>query len=155
VIFDGPPVLLVSDAIVLAGAVDGVLLVCQYRSTSRGALQRTQSQLEGMNSRIFGAVLNKVETRAGGYFRKAYREFYEYHEPGEHTGEAPQLKAGPESSQLQAEPAAGAEADETPTGEAALTTPAAAETGLRQPLANLSIPNRDRSTGDRSATGSD
>lgn len=103
VIFDGPPVLLVSDAMVLAGAVDGVLLVCQYRSTSRGSLQRTQLQLEAINARIFGAVLNKVETRAGGYFRKAYREFYEYHEPGEAgEGEAPpQLKSGT-TEQLQA-----------------------------------------------------
>jgi polysaccharide biosynthesis transport protein len=83
VIVDGPPVLLVSDAIVLAGAVDGVLLVCQYRSTSRGAFQRTQAQLEAINARIFGAVLNKVETRAGGYFRKVYREFYQYQEPEE------------------------------------------------------------------------
>jgi capsular exopolysaccharide synthesis family protein len=83
VIIDGPPVLLVSDAMVLAGAVDGVLMVCQYRSTSRGAFQRTQSQLEAMNARVFGAVLNMVETRAGGYFRKIYREFYEYQEPEE------------------------------------------------------------------------
>jgi succinoglycan biosynthesis transport protein ExoP len=92
VIFDGPPVLLVSDALVLAGAVDGVVLVCQYRSTSRGALQRTQSQLDGINARIFGAVLNKVETRAGGYFRKTYREFYQYSEPDEEGGaERPRL----------------------------------------------------------------
>jgi hypothetical protein len=55
-------------------------MVCQYRSTSRGALQRCTSQLATMGARIFGAVLNRVETRAGGYFRKTYREFYEYHE---------------------------------------------------------------------------
>ncbi len=83
VIFDGPPVLLVSDAMVLAGAVDGCVIVCEYRMTSRGALQRTQSSLDAIGARIFGAVLNKVQTRAGGYFRKAYREFYEYHEPEE------------------------------------------------------------------------
>lgn len=83
VIFDGPPVLLVSDAMVLGGAVDGVLIVCQYRTTSRGALQRTQAQLDAINARIFGAVLNRVESRAGGYFRKSYREFYEYHEAEE------------------------------------------------------------------------
>lgn len=83
VVFDGPPVLLVSDAMVLAGAVDGCLLVCQYRATSRGALQRTQASLEAINARIFGAVLNQVQSRAGGYFRKAYREFYEYQEPEE------------------------------------------------------------------------
>ncbi len=94
VIFDGPPVLLVSDAMVLAGAVDGVLLVCEYRSTSRGALQRTQSNLEAINARIFGAVLNKVQSRAGGYFRRAYREFYEYHEADDEAAAArPRLDA--------------------------------------------------------------
>lgn len=92
VIFDGPPVLLVSDAMVLAGSVDGCLLVCQYRQTSRGALQRTQASLGAINARIFGAVLNMVQTRAGGYFRKAYREFYEYHEVDEEAGDSlPQL----------------------------------------------------------------
>ncbi|HKQ49534.1 MAG TPA: polysaccharide biosynthesis tyrosine autokinase [Phycisphaerae bacterium] len=111
VIFDGPPVLLVSDAMVLAGSVDGVLLVCQYRETSRGALQRTQSQLEAMNSRIFGAVLNKVESRAGGYFRKAYREFYAYSEPSEESrGETPQLKSDVEGGQLRADDAGAAPA---------------------------------------------
>ncbi|HUN81803.1 MAG TPA: polysaccharide biosynthesis tyrosine autokinase [Phycisphaerae bacterium] len=83
VIFDGPPLLLVSDAMVLAASVDGVVMVCQYRSTSRGALQRCQSQLASMGARVFGAVLNRIETRAGGYFRKSYREFYEYHEAEE------------------------------------------------------------------------
>jgi polysaccharide biosynthesis transport protein len=80
VIFDGPPLLLVSDAMVLASLVDGVIMVCQYRVTSRGALQRSASQLASVGARIFGAVLNRVETRAGGYFRKSYREFYEYQE---------------------------------------------------------------------------
>jgi capsular exopolysaccharide synthesis family protein len=94
VIFDGPPVLLVSDAMVLAGSVDGCLLVCQYRATSRGALQRTQTSLGAINARIFGAVLNMVQTRAGGYFRKAYREFYEYHEVDEEAADSlPQLDA--------------------------------------------------------------
>lgn len=94
VIFDGPPVLLVSDSMVLAGAVDGVLVVCQYRATSRGAFQRTQNQLEAMNARVFGGVLNRVETRAGGYFRKVYREFYEYQSTEAlATSAAPRLEA--------------------------------------------------------------
>ncbi len=93
VIIDGPPVLLVSDAMVLAGAVDGVLLVCQYRVTSRGALQRARTQLDAMNARLFGAVMNEVQTRAGGYFRKVYREFYEYHElDEEEEGQLPRRR---------------------------------------------------------------
>ncbi len=78
VIFDGPPVLLVSDALVLAGAVDGVLLVCRFRNTSRGALTRARAQLDAINARILGAVLNAVQTTRGGYFRKHYRAFYDY-----------------------------------------------------------------------------
>jgi capsular exopolysaccharide synthesis family protein len=91
IILDGPPVLLVSDAIVLSGAVDGVILVCQYRATSRGALQRSQSQLNAVNANIYGAVLNRVESRAGGYFRKNYREFYQYSEPDEDAADRPKL----------------------------------------------------------------
>jgi polysaccharide biosynthesis transport protein len=94
VLFDGPPVLLVSDAVVLAGAVDGVLVVCRYHVTSRGALQRTLAQLEAINARVFGAVLNFVETRAGGYFRKIYREFYEYQEQQEGEGLTPRNQLG-------------------------------------------------------------
>ncbi len=102
-LIDGPPVLLLSEATVLAGAVDGVLLVCQYRTTSRGALQRTQAQLDASNARIFGAVLNRVETRAGGYFRKAYKEFYQYGEPeDQERGEVRQLDSG-DKERLQAD----------------------------------------------------
>ncbi len=131
VLFDGPPVLLVSDAIVLAGAVDGVLVVCQYRGTSRGALQRTLNQLDAINARVFGAVLNLVESRAGGYFRKVYREFYEYHEPQEEAGGVPtrrlDLTAG--SGRLEAggaaAPAAGPEAVATIEGARAAGIPTA------------------------------
>jgi hypothetical protein len=47
--------------------------------------------LDSANVRIFGAVLNQVETRAGGYFRKSYREFYEYQSPDEEGGERAKL----------------------------------------------------------------
>ncbi len=78
VIFDGPPILLVSDATVLAGAVDGVVLVCRFRDTARGALLRARNQLDAINARVLGGVLNAVQTTRGGYFRKQYRAFYEY-----------------------------------------------------------------------------
>ncbi len=79
VLFDGPPVLLVSDSLVLATLVDGVVLVCRAR-TGRGMVQRAKSQLGLVNARIIGAILNAVETTRGGYFRKYYREFYDYQE---------------------------------------------------------------------------
>lgn len=78
VLLDGPPVLLMSDALVLSGVVDGVLLVARAEQNSRGTLKRARDQLAAVGAKVFGAVLNGVKARAGGYFRKQYREFYEY-----------------------------------------------------------------------------
>jgi Mrp family chromosome partitioning ATPase len=78
VIFDGPPVLLVSDALVLASVVDGVIMVCRAKSASHGVIQRAREQLEQVNARIFGAVLNAARTARGGYFREQMRSYYDY-----------------------------------------------------------------------------
>ncbi len=78
VIFDGPPVLLVSDALVLAGTLDGVILVCRAKTVSRGAVQRAREQIERVNGRIFGAVLNAAQVSRGGYFREQMRTYYDY-----------------------------------------------------------------------------
>ncbi len=88
VLIDGPPVLLVSDAAALGALVDGVLLVCRAR-TGRGIVQRAKSQLQLVNARLIGAVLNAVETTRGGYFRKYYRDFYDYQETEEGGGDSP------------------------------------------------------------------
>jgi capsular exopolysaccharide synthesis family protein len=78
VIFDGPPVLLVSDSLVLAGVLDGVILVCRAKSTSRGMALRGREQIERVNGRLFGAVLNAAQIARGGYFREQIRSYYEY-----------------------------------------------------------------------------
>ncbi|NLX24040.1 MAG: polysaccharide biosynthesis tyrosine autokinase [Phycisphaerae bacterium] len=78
IIFDGPPALLVSDALVLAGSLDGVLLVCRAKMTSRGVVMRAREQLERAKIRIFGAVLNAAQIARGGYFREQIRTYYDY-----------------------------------------------------------------------------
>ncbi|NLX14543.1 MAG: polysaccharide biosynthesis tyrosine autokinase [Phycisphaerales bacterium] len=78
VIIDGPPVLLLSDALVLAGSVDGVILVCRAKVSQRGTVLRAREQLEQVNSRILGAVLNAVQVARGGYYREQIRSYYDY-----------------------------------------------------------------------------
>lgn len=78
IIFDGPPVLLMSDGLVLASTLDGAILVCRARLTSRGVVQRAREQIERVNGRIFGAVLNAAAIRRGGYFREQIRTYYDY-----------------------------------------------------------------------------
>ncbi len=78
VILDGPPVLLISDAIVLAKLAGSTVLVVRAQDNTKGALKRARDQLESINARIVGAVLNGARALPGGYFRQTYREFYEY-----------------------------------------------------------------------------
>ncbi len=89
VIIDGPPVLLVSDPLVLANVLDGAIIVCRAKSNSRGAVLRTRDQLDQVRARILGVVLNAVETAPGGYYRRQYRAFYDYlSEAGEQAPQA-------------------------------------------------------------------
>jgi len=84
VLIDTPPVLLTSDAGVLATTVDGVILVVRANRNSRGVARRACNLLADVNAHLFGAVLNAARVTRGGYFRKQLRAYYEYQpEPGE------------------------------------------------------------------------
>ena len=78
VILDTAPVLLTSDALVLAPVVDGVVVVVRAAANSRGAVQRACSLLQDVNARMLGAVLNAAQVTRGGYFREQLRDFYDY-----------------------------------------------------------------------------
>ncbi|NOX60137.1 MAG: CpsD/CapB family tyrosine-protein kinase, partial [Planctomycetes bacterium] len=78
VIFDSPPVLLASDATVIATQVDGTIVVCRAKENSRGVARRACSLLAHVNAHVFGAILNGAQAQRGGYFREQQRTFYEY-----------------------------------------------------------------------------
>jgi capsular exopolysaccharide synthesis family protein len=78
IIIDGPPVLLVSDAKVLAGLVDATLLVFNAAATSRGAAQRTIRELKDVNARIVGCVLFAARVIKGGYFQEQFKSYRKY-----------------------------------------------------------------------------
>ncbi len=78
VIIDGPPVLLVSEAKILAKCVDGTILVFNAASTRRGAAGRTIRELRQVNATIFGCVLLGARTLKGGYFREMFKSYQEY-----------------------------------------------------------------------------
>ena len=78
IIIDGPPVLLVSDAKVLAGLVDATLLVFNAAATSRGAAQRTIRELKQVNARIVGCVLFAARAIKGGYFNEQFKSYRKY-----------------------------------------------------------------------------
>ena len=70
VLFDAPPVLAVTDATLLATRVDGVLLVVDAGATRRDLARRARAQLEKVNARLLGVVLNNVplDSQVYGYY---------------------------------------------------------------------------------------
>ena len=70
VLIDSPPVLPVTDAMVLSAHTDGTLLIVTANQTRSNALQRTSEKFAQAASPVIGIVLNRVTERngyGGGY----------------------------------------------------------------------------------------
>ncbi|MEM1414428.1 MAG: polysaccharide biosynthesis tyrosine autokinase [Myxococcota bacterium] len=85
VIFDSPPLGVVTDAAVIAPQLDGVIVVTKWGVTTRDALRATVRQLETVGARILGAVVNHLDASREGYYGKGYY----YSAYGEYYGEEP------------------------------------------------------------------
>ncbi|HLF27097.1 MAG TPA: CpsD/CapB family tyrosine-protein kinase [Anaerolineae bacterium] len=70
VLFDAPPVIAVTDAVVLGTRVDGVLLVIGAGQTKRDHAKRAKEMLEKVKVRVIGVALNNVslDSALGGYY---------------------------------------------------------------------------------------
>jgi succinoglycan biosynthesis transport protein ExoP len=68
VIFDSPPALLVTDAIVLTTKVDGTIMTVRSGVTTRPALESVSAALARSTGRTLGFVLNAVDTSSVEYY---------------------------------------------------------------------------------------
>jgi succinoglycan biosynthesis transport protein ExoP len=77
VLIDSPPVLPVTDAVVLASQVDGVLLVTTAGESSRRDVSRTLEALSRVQAPIIGVALNRAsESDSYAYYRYSYGSTY-------------------------------------------------------------------------------
>ncbi len=76
VVIDSPPVLPVTDAMILSTLVDGVVFVVESGSTVRGAVTRSRKILHNVGANVLGIVLNKVDVRHDGYYGEYGRYYY-------------------------------------------------------------------------------
>jgi capsular exopolysaccharide synthesis family protein len=76
VIFDSPPVIAVTDALVLATQVDGVVLVLDFGEVTREAAKQTKELLEKVKANILGVVLNKIDMEKEGQYYPYYYYYY-------------------------------------------------------------------------------
>jgi len=77
VLFDSPPVLLVSDNVLFATSLDGVILVAKAGQTTRRDLLRAKELLEEGGARILGVILNQVSPGQLPYYYNRYRSYYD------------------------------------------------------------------------------
>jgi Mrp family chromosome partitioning ATPase len=93
VIFDSPPVMAVTDSIVLAANADGVVLCVHGGQTPRDIVQRAAERLRQSNIPVLGALLNNLDLQQYGYsFKKSYYDYYD--EEGNSSKEPKQERVG-------------------------------------------------------------
>ncbi len=80
IVFDSPPIIGVSDASVLASAMDGAILLIQHRRNPQSMVVRAQQIVAGLNTPLLGVVLNQVPQHSGddyGYYTNNYSYYHE------------------------------------------------------------------------------
>src|SRR3989475_551023 len=86
VLIDAPPVLPVTDSAIAAAKADGVLLVYQAGKVGRLVLKRAKAHLESTRAKVWGVVLNDVQTEVSGYnYTHYYTHYYGEETPGDPT----------------------------------------------------------------------
>lgn len=66
ILIDAPPLMPVSDTVVLSTLVDGAVLVVDQQHTPRQAVRMARERLSQVRTRILGVVLNRVDPREDG-----------------------------------------------------------------------------------------
>jgi capsular exopolysaccharide synthesis family protein len=87
IIVDSPPVIPVTDGVVLSREVDGVVLVVKGHDTPREMVRRARDSLQLANAHILGVVINNVDFGWGDFFH--YEQYYGYYaQPAHEAAEA-------------------------------------------------------------------
>jgi polysaccharide biosynthesis transport protein len=77
VVIDSPPLMPVSDGLLLSTMVDGVVLVVNSENTARQQSRAALARLDFARAKIFGVVLNKVNIQSPDY--RFYQHYYYSH----------------------------------------------------------------------------
>ncbi|MGE0824671.1 MAG: GumC family protein [Candidatus Binatia bacterium] len=87
-IVDTPPIMPVSDALLMSRLVDGVVLVVNGQKTPRHIVKEARSRLVYARAKILGVVLNRVDMVQGdyAYYYGHYSSYYRQSEPEDDRG---------------------------------------------------------------------
>jgi succinoglycan biosynthesis transport protein ExoP len=97
VLIDSTPVLAVADALILAPMADAVLFVADADATPRSAVRHARQELEQVNARVMGAVLNNFNPSKASHYAPYYSYSYGGRRQNGLRSRLPQGRAGDES----------------------------------------------------------
>jgi Mrp family chromosome partitioning ATPase len=76
VIYDTPPLVAVTDGVIIGGMVAGLVLAISSAKTTKKLAQRVREQLENVGVPVFGVILNNVKASHGYYYYSSYYRYY-------------------------------------------------------------------------------
>jgi len=95
IVIDTPPVVNVTDSVVLSELVDGTILVVRAFSTQRKLIEIAREQLSHAKARVVGFVLNNANVPSRGY---AYYSYDYYKQSGYYAAEPGEGRHGARKS---------------------------------------------------------
>ncbi len=88
ILIDAPPILPVTDAVILSTRVDGVVLVYQLGRIGRAVLKRAKTHLDNVHAAIRGIVLNDVKAEVSTYTPEMQYIYHRYEGKPDDAGPA-------------------------------------------------------------------
>lgn len=80
IIFDTPPLISVSDTLIVSKIVDASLIVTRFGKTTYDLMNHGLKQMAGIESKVIGTVINAVDEKKSGYhYYYHYNKAYQYY----------------------------------------------------------------------------
>jgi Mrp family chromosome partitioning ATPase len=80
VIIDSPPVLPISDALVLAPQTDGLVFIVRAGQSNRDMIKKAVEKIRIAKGNIIGVVLNQADIKRDGNYKYYYKYHSKYHD---------------------------------------------------------------------------
>jgi capsular exopolysaccharide synthesis family protein len=96
VIVDSPPVISVTDAVILSVQTDAVLLIIRSGQTTAAHVRRTRNLLQSVKANVLGVVVNAADLASPDYYYYYYRSNYPYYSDGKDNAHKSMLKDSPD-----------------------------------------------------------
>lgn len=75
ILFDAPPISIVTDSMILCNKADGVILVCAIEKSKREALVESKKKIQSMGGEIMGVVINRMPMDKMKEYTKDYSKY--------------------------------------------------------------------------------